>query len=82
MGACARTHAVAEFRQAAFVEKLTKFSQAARFFGNFHSQHGLALLTQFGPLRHKTQPIKIHVGAAGDGHQFLIFQSATCDIRF
>ena len=76
------THAVAELRQASLLEKLTKILQASRLFRDLHGQHGLTLLTQFSSLRHKAQPIEIHVGAAGDGHQLLIFQSATGDIRF
>ena len=62
-------HPVAEFREAAVTQSIAQISEASGLFGDLHSQHRFAFLTQFGTFGNETKPVEIHVGAAGHGHQ-------------
>ena len=61
--------AIAELGQAVTAQQPAELPQAAGLLGNFHRQHRFALLAQFRPFGHKAQPLEVHVGAAGHGHQ-------------
>ena len=82
MGAFASTHAVTEFRQAAFFEKPTQFPEASGLLGNLHSQHGLPLFPQFSALRNEAKTIEVHIGSAGNGHKLLTIQATPSNICF
>ena len=76
VGALPFRHPVTEFRQAAFGQLAAKRAKASRRFRNFHRQHRFTSFAEFGPFRDEAQPVEIHVGATGDGHQGLILEAA------
>ncbi len=72
MGAIRVADAVVEFRHVAraarqVADQLTKAFEAAAFFRNRHGKQRFTLFAHLGALGHKTQPVKVHVGAAQNG---------------
>ena len=77
MGTLGVSNAVVEFGDVAWplaaakagqvANQLTKAAEAAALFGNGDGKQGFALLAHLGPLGHKAQAIKVHVGTAQNG---------------
>ena len=73
MGLVCVRDAVVELGHRARADQLAKALEGAAFFGDRDGKEGFALFTKFSALGNKPQSIKVHVRAAGDGHQGLTF---------
>ena len=69
MGAVAICNAVIEFGDVARTEHPAERQEGPRPFRNGDGKHRLARFADLGTLGHEAQPVEVHVGAAGHGHQ-------------
>ncbi len=67
-------NAVVEFGDVAFAQQRTELLEAAGTLRNGHRENGFAFFAKLGVFRYKTQPVEIHVGAAGDRNQGFVPQ--------
>ncbi len=58
--------AVVELRDAAIAEQAAQPPESAALLGDRHREQRLALLPDLGALGNESQPVEVHVGAAGD----------------
>ena len=72
MGALGIGNTVIELGHAARTDGFAQFQEAAALFRNRERQQRFARLADVGPVGNKTQAIKVHVGAAGYGHQIFV----------
>ena len=54
------------------MDKAECLSAPSRFLRYFYAEQGFTTLTELGALRKEAQPIKVHVGTADNGDEFLV----------
>ena len=72
--------AVVELGHRARADQLAEALEAAALLGDRHREQRLALLADLGALGDEAQPVEVHVGAAGDGHEGLALELVRLDV--